>query len=227
MRKLGTVLCTVLVTAFIAPATAQTFRGESCEAQWTGLEKGGATVTVDIQNGAAPMGSFSIVGDGRGNSEVSADYTRTPFKKVIMNIYSRNVLVRSIPVNKGPAPYNIDVREQETIVGSTNIMKPEEDDNPWLYLWIANKVMDCVKIHHHSSSSTDADGNTTTTTETDWSWDCSGAQQGMVIQADGVSYRDVSKIQLVATEVGGKRYDDNTNIFSFGARGGAKIQSLR
>lgn len=91
--------------------TAQMIQGRSADATFSGLDKSGGTVRVDILSKGKPAGSISFIADGRSAVQMNTDFASAGVTGSTLNLYSGGTRVASVPF-RGPALPEVEFYEE-------------------------------------------------------------------------------------------------------------------
>jgi len=210
------ILATIGTMAILVSAHAQSVQGNTVQIKCQPTNTVGATISITPQGNGKTLGTYSLVSNGRNQTELRADLSSLRPTSSKLELISGTTVVRSIP---GPAIGDCEYLDE---VAHSIVLRPEEDWF-WYAAAAALYLAECIDYTGGTTTvTTDVDGNTTTTeTSGQLSWNCGG---GIVVNVDGTNYSNITSVRLTSRVQGSL---PNINSLTVAASGGARITSLR
>jgi len=215
-------MASILASLLPAYARAQSVPGNRVQLTFQPTNTAGATISVSPQGGGRSLGTYSLVSNGRNQTEFRADLSSLNPTSSKLELLSGTTVVRTIP---GPAVGECDYVDEVAYAG---ILRPE-DDWVWLAIAAGAYLISCADYTQGTtttSTTVNSDGTSSTTTSTIsgyWSWDC-GVFGGIAVNVDGTDYSNITGLRITSTVSGPLPAVSSLNVM---ASGGARITSLR
>lgn len=215
-------MASILASLLPAFTQAQSVPGNRVQLTFQPTNTAGATISVSPQGGGRSLGTYSLVSNGRNQTEFRADLSSLNPTSSKLELLSGTNVVRTIP---GPAVGECDYVDEVAYAG---LLRPE-DDWVWLAIGAVAYLITCADYTQGTtttSTTINSDGTSSTTTSTTsgyWSWDC-GLVGGIVVNVDGTDYSNITGLRITSTVSGSLPAVSSLNVL---ASGGARITSLR